>query len=111
MFQRLSEHGIIINPDKCKLGVSQHNILSLALTQSYDARNSAIGGQSSVIRDFSQPTSQHKLQEFLGLVNFYHRFISNCAATLKRYSMTSHLEPKPKLKNYIGMLMPLNPFK
>ena len=27
VFQRLSEHGIIINPDKCELGVPQLNFL------------------------------------------------------------------------------------
>ena len=32
-----------------------------------------------VILDFSLPTSTKKLREFLGLVNFYHRFIDNCA--------------------------------
>ncbi len=36
-----------------------------------------------VIRDFPLPTSQRKLREFLGLVNFYRRFIPHCAATLK----------------------------
>ena len=49
----------------------------LSRTQSYWARNSAIGGQS-----VCHPTSQRNLWEFLGLVNFYHRFILNCVATL-----------------------------
>ena len=49
----------------------------LSRTQSYRARNSPIGGQS-----FCHPTSQCNLWEFLGLVNFYHRFIPNCSATL-----------------------------
>ena len=35
-----------------------------------------------VIRDFPKPTTQRKLREFLGLVNFYHRFVPNCAAIL-----------------------------
>ena len=35
-----------------------------------------------VIRDFPIPTTQRKLREFLGLVNFYHRFVPNCAAIL-----------------------------
>ena len=32
-----------------------------------------------VILDFPLPSSTKKLREFLGLVNFYHRFIDNCA--------------------------------
>ena len=34
------------------------------------------------LRNFPTPTSKCKLREFLGLVNFYHRFIPNCAHVL-----------------------------
>lgn len=33
-----------------------------------------------VILDFPLPQSTKKLREFLGLINFYHRFIDNCAS-------------------------------
>ena len=32
-----------------------------------------------VIRDFPQPQSQRQLRRFIGLVNFYHRFLPHCA--------------------------------
>ena len=35
-----------------------------------------------VIREFPQPKTRHKLREFLGLINFYHRFIPGCADIL-----------------------------
>ena len=35
------------------------------------------------IQEFPIPTSIRKLREFLGLVNFYHRFIPNCASILE----------------------------
>ena len=35
------------------------------------------------IRDFSLPRTQRKLREFLGMVNFYHRFVPSCAQTLQ----------------------------
>ena len=35
------------------------------------------------IQEFPQPESRKKLREFLGLVNFYHRFIKNCAGIIK----------------------------
>ena len=79
VFQRLSEHGIIINPDKCEFGVPQLNFLGHKVTgQGIQPMEEKV----SVIRDFPQPTSQRKLREFLGLVNFYHRFIPNCSAIL-----------------------------
>ena len=38
--------------------------------------------KTEVIRNFPQPASQRKLREFLGLVNFYRRFIPNGATIL-----------------------------
>ena len=79
VFQRLSEHGIIINPDKCEFGVPQPNFLGhKVIGQGIQPMEEKV----SVIRDFPQPTSRRKLREFLGLVNFYHRFIPNCSAIL-----------------------------
>lgn len=37
----------------------------------------------SSIRDFPTQTSIKQLRRFLGMINFYHRFILNCAATLQ----------------------------
>ena len=37
----------------------------------------------AVVRNFPCPTTCRKLREFLGLVNFYHRFIPHCAAILQ----------------------------
>ena len=31
------------------------------------------------VRDFPQPQSQRQLRWFIGLVNFYHRFLPHCA--------------------------------
>ncbi|XP_064479313.1 uncharacterized protein LOC135392535 [Ornithodoros turicata] len=39
--------------------------------------------QVQAIRDFPQPPLARKLREFLGLVNFYRRFIPGCASTLQ----------------------------
>ena len=35
------------------------------------------------MRNFPQPLTQRKLREFLGLVNFYHRFITHCAELMQ----------------------------
>ncbi|BHF70471.1 hypothetical protein SprV_0301352200 [Sparganum proliferum] len=36
----------------------------------------------AAIRDFPPPTSKRQLQRFLGMVNFYRRFLPNCADTI-----------------------------
>ena len=33
----------------------------------------------TAIQDFPQPSTKHKVTEFLGLVNFYHRCILHCS--------------------------------
>ena len=79
VFQRLSEHGIIINPDKCEFCVPQLNFLGHKIT---GQGIQPLEDKVSVIRDFPQPTSQSKVREFLGLVNFYHKFFPKCAVIL-----------------------------
>jgi cleavage and polyadenylation specificity factor subunit 1 len=46
------------------------------------------------LRQFPRPQSKTQLQEFLGLVNFYHRFIPDCAKTLvPLYDLLSGCKP------------------
>ena len=35
------------------------------------------------VQDFPQPVTPRQLREFLGLINFYHRFIRNSAQLLQ----------------------------
>ena len=71
VFQRFEQFGIIINPTKCLLGVSELHFLGHHVTQQ--------------IREFPLPTTLRQLREFLGLVSFYHRFI--------RTSLCHHSHP------------------
>ena len=48
-----------------------------------------------VIRNYPQPTTPKQLRQFLGLVNFYHRFIPSCAKIL---SALHSLLPSTKTK-------------
>ena len=76
VLQRLSDHSMVINPAKCVFGVPELNFLRHQVSI-HGIR--PLEEKVSVIRDFPQPCSLRKLREFLGLVNFYHRFIPNCA--------------------------------
>ena len=79
VFHRLSEHGIIINPSKCRFGVSELEFLGHTVN-SQGVRPSDT--KVKAITDFPRPTSLRKLREFLGLVNLHHRFIPQCASIL-----------------------------
>ena len=79
VLQRFNEYGILINPTKCMLGVHELHFLGHHVTQH---GVSPLPEQVQTIRDFPQPRTLRQLQEFLGLVNFYHRFIPQCATIL-----------------------------
>ncbi len=48
-----------------------------------------------VIRDFPQPKSPRQLRQFIGLVNFYHRFLPHCAELMiPLHALLSSCKPK-----------------
>ena len=80
VFDRLQKHGVLINPAKCVLGVDQLQFLG------HDIDSQGIRPLTKKVRvvmEFPQPATPRKLREFLGLVNFYHRFIPNAARILQ----------------------------
>ena len=92
VFERIREHGLIISPTKCKFGVSEidflgHRINSLGAFP--------LDKKVQAITDFPKPTSTKALQEFLGMVNFYHRFIPHAAAVMR--PLYSAISGKAKL--------------
>ena len=79
VLQRLAEHGLTINPSKCIFGVPSLDFLG-HLVSSEGIR--PVEDKVQAIRAFPQPTSQRQLREFIGLVNFYRRFLPSCAAIM-----------------------------
>ena len=76
VFNRLAKYGIVINPNKCFFGVTEldflgHHISSQGITPLPD--------KVKAVQDFPLPNSQRKLRQFIGPVNFYHRFLPHCA--------------------------------
>ncbi|BHF75335.1 hypothetical protein SprV_0501843100 [Sparganum proliferum] len=76
VFERLDQFGVVINPSKCALGVPSLDFLG----HHVDAQGlRPLSSKVEAIRDFPAPTSKRQLQRFLGMVNFYRRFLPNCA--------------------------------
>nr|VZI47766.1 unnamed protein product [Spirometra erinaceieuropaei] len=76
VFGRLDQFGVVINPSKCVLGVPSLDFLGHYV----DAQGlRPLSSKVEAIRDFPPPTSKRQLQRFLGMVNFYRRFLPNCA--------------------------------
>ncbi|BHF78006.1 hypothetical protein SprV_0602111600 [Sparganum proliferum] len=76
VFDRLDKFGVVINPSKCVLGVSSLEFLG----HQVDSEGlSPLSSKVDAVRNFPPPTSKRQLQRFLGMVNFYRRFLPNCA--------------------------------
>nr|VZI28062.1 unnamed protein product [Spirometra erinaceieuropaei] len=76
VFDCLDQFGVVSNPSKCVLGVPSLDFLG----HHVDAQGlRPLSSKVKAIRDFLPPTSKRRLQRFLGTVNFYRRFLPNCA--------------------------------
>ncbi len=80
LFQRLSDYGLAINPKKCQFGKSTLIFLGHLVTTEGIKPDK---GKIQAIKNFPKPTIIKSLQEFIGMINFYNRFIKNAAYILK----------------------------
>ena len=79
LFGRLEDHGLVIKRTKCVLGVSSIEFLG----HHVDAEGIVpLPEKVRAIRDFPRPSTVKGLQEFLGMLNFYHRFVPHVAEIL-----------------------------
>lgn len=79
VLERFREHGLTINPSKCKFGLPEvdflgHNVSAHGIRPLSD--------HVAAIRDFPPPRDKPQLQRFLGLLNFYRRFLPGIARVL-----------------------------
>ena len=80
VFDRLATHGIVINPNKCLFGVSELEFLGHHINAD---GISPLPDKVQVVQDFPLPQSQRELRRFIGLVNFYHRFLPHGAQLMQ----------------------------
>ena len=77
LFARLSEYRIIIGPEKCQFGTTELSFLGHHVcAEGISSLPSAV----DAIVNFVKPEKQRALRRYLGMVNYYHRFIPHCAA-------------------------------
>ena len=95
VFTRFTQFGIIINPQKCILGVPELQFLG-HMVSSKGIR--PLEEKVQAVRDFPTPSTQRQLHEFLGMINFYHCFIPNCAQIVQ--PLNSLLTPSRKDLNW-----------
>ena len=80
VFNRLSNFGLTINSSKCEFG--QTSIKFLGHMIHSDGFTPLVDKVTAVV-NFPPPNSKKNLQRFAGLINYYRRFIPNCASILQ----------------------------
>ena len=93
LFERFLQYQVRINPDECVIDASL--LIFLGHTTSPEGI-SPLPEKVKAIQDLQPPTSLHQQRHFLGLLNYYRRFISHCG---DRLSPLSNLLRNSKKKN------------
>ena len=75
LFTRLEEYGIIIEPEKCQFGTTELSFLGHHVSA---AGIPPLASAVDAIVNFVRPEKQRALRRYLGMINYYHRFIPNC---------------------------------
>lgn len=76
VFERLNNYGLRINISKSVFGVEEINFLGYFIT-SQGSR--PLPDKVQIIIDYKLPTTIHDLRTFLGMINFYRRYLKDAA--------------------------------
>ena len=76
VFESLALHGLAINVSKCQFGTDSIDYLSHHITSQGAV---PLPDKVDAIRKFTRPKSVKGLQQFAGMINFYHRFVPTAA--------------------------------
>jgi hypothetical protein len=102
-FQVLHENGLTINPDKCVFVVPSLKFLGHMVDE---AGITPLPKHVAAVQDCPPPTDIKQLQRFLGLINFYRRFLPAVAHTLQ--PLTDLLKGSPRFCSGLLPPMPLS---
>ena len=80
VLQRFQQNGLVINPAKCEFGRFEINFLGHHVSA---AGASPLLKHVEAVEVFPQPQDRLQIQRFLGLINFYRRFIPAAARILR----------------------------
>lgn len=79
IFQRLKKYGLSINVAKSKFAEKEVEYLGYTVDKEGIR---PILDRIAVVKNFKRPNNVSELGRYLGIVNFYHRFIENAPAVL-----------------------------
>ena len=96
LFRRLTAHDLVVSPAKCQFGKTQIEFLGHTVTKD---GIQPLPEKVAAINAYPVPSSMDELRRFLGMVNFYNRFIPNAAKIMKPLYEATMAENCRKQKN------------
>ncbi len=79
VLERMRQHGLVLNGEKCLFGQSSVEFLGHLVSAEGAA---PMEKHVAAVKKFPQPTTVKELQGYLGLINFYRRFLPAVAKIL-----------------------------
>lgn len=76
LFTRMKQYGILVNTAKCVFGAKEVSFLGYSISAS---GTKPLDSKVQAIKDFPVPKTIKQLRRFLGMLNFYRRFLPNIA--------------------------------
>lgn len=80
VFGRLRDYGMLINTSKCVFGAQEVTFLGYRISES---GTKPLDTKVQAIQNFPVPTNVRQLRRFLGMINFYRRFLPQAAQIQK----------------------------
>ena len=94
VFQRLTDFGLRISPLKCEFGALSMEFLGHLINKDGIA---PLTEKVAAMRSYKTPRTAKELRRYLGMINFYRRFIPKSAETLQPlYDLIKELNTQPK---------------
>lgn len=76
IFARMRDYGVLVNTAKCVFGVPEVTFLGYSISET---GTKPLDDKVQAISDFPVPKTVRELRRFLGMINFYRRFIPTAA--------------------------------
>jgi cleavage and polyadenylation specificity factor subunit 1 len=80
VFERLQQNSLIVSLEKCVFGATSIDFLGHHISSDGCSPKAS---KVTAIQQFPRPTTTKELHAFIGMINFYHRFIPRCASLLQ----------------------------
>ena len=80
LFHRLADHDLVVSPVKCQFGKTQIEFLGHTVMKD---GIKPLPEKVAAINTYPAPSTTDEMRRFLGMINFYNRFISKAAQIMK----------------------------